>query len=144
MTRRHAIAALSLWAIIAYSPAFPQPPQAAPNPSPDFTVVALPDTQYYTDEARGGKFEMFTSQTDWVAHNKTRENIKAVIGLGDIVDNSEAAAEWQRADAAYRILDRAAVPYAPVLGNHDYDLLSWTTTARELSRADGTVRNPRD
>jgi hypothetical protein len=69
---------------------------------------------------------MFTAQTEWVARNKTKKNIKAVIGLGDIVDASEAAAEWQRADAAYRILERAAVPYAPVLGNHDYDHLGVT------------------
>jgi hypothetical protein len=126
MTRRHVVAALLLWAVIACHAAFPQPPQAAPTRSPDFTLVALPDTQYYTDEARGAKFEMFTAQTEWVARNKTKENIKAVIGLGDIVDNGDAKVEWQRADEAYRILERAAVPYAPVLGNHDYDQLGVT------------------
>ena len=70
---------------------------------------------------RGVKVGMFTAGlSGW--NNKVAENIEAVIGLGDIVDNGYASAEWQRADsAAYRIVDRAAVPYAPVLGNHDYD-----------------------
>lgn len=66
---------------------------------------------------------MFTAQTEWVAKNKDKENIKAVIGLGDIVNNyvRPIHEEWKDADLAYRILDLAGVPYAPTLGNHDYD-----------------------
>ena len=126
MNRREVLSALLLSVVIACHTAFPQSPGAAPARVPDFALVALPDTQYYTDEVRGAKFEMFTAQTGWVARNKTRQNIKAVIGLGDIVDHGEATVEWQRADAAYRILDRAAVPYALTLGNHDYDHLGIT------------------
>jgi len=113
--------AVLLSTFVAWHMAFSQQPHARSYPAPDFTVVVLPDTQYYTDEIRGATMRMFTAQTQWVADNKTRENIRAVIGLGDIVDNGDASAEWQKADSAYRILDRAAVPYAPVLGNHDYD-----------------------
>ena len=116
-----ALVAMLLSTFAARRSTYSQQPPAGPNPDPDFTLVALPDTQYYTDEIRGAKVGMFTAQTQWVADNKVAENIKAVIGLGDIVDNGYASAEWQRADSAYRIVDRAAVPYAPVLGNHDYD-----------------------
>jgi hypothetical protein len=108
-------------AFMAWHTGFPQRLQAGPQISSDFTIVVLPDTQYYTDGARGATMDMFTAQTQWVAQNKTRNKIKAVIGLGDIVDNSNSTAEWQKADSAYRILDQAGLAYAPVLGNHDYD-----------------------
>ena len=126
-------ALLGLWIVVvlfsvfsAWNFAFSQQHQTTAGSEPDFTVVILPDTQYYTDETRGAKMKMFTAQTRWVAKNKKTKNIKAVIGLGDIVDNGNAAAEWHRADSAFRILDEAAVPYAPVLGNHDYDDLRST------------------
>jgi hypothetical protein len=76
------LVALLLTTSVAWHIAFSQQPPAGPNPDPDFTIVALPDTQYYTDEIRGAKIGMFTAQTQWVADNKTTENIKAVIGLG--------------------------------------------------------------
>lgn len=107
--------------LAAWNFALAQQVQSPPDLQPDFTVVVLPDTQYYTEGEQGAK--MFTAQTRWVAKNKKKQNVKAVIGLGDIVDDGNSTAEWQKADSAYRILDKAGVPYAPVLGNHDYDSL---------------------
>ncbi|WP_325645579.1 hypothetical protein, partial [Chitinophaga sp.] len=52
-----------------------------------FSIVVLPDTQYYTSEKNGGKKEMFTAQTEWVVKNAVKENIKYVIHLGDISDD---------------------------------------------------------
>jgi hypothetical protein len=128
--------------LVAWYIAFSQQPHATSYPAPDFTIVVLPDTQYYTDEIRGATMSMFTAQTQWVVDNKTRENIRAVIGLGDIVDDGDRPAEWQKADSAYRILDKAAVPYAPVLGNHDYDNLGkeGNRTARNYNTYFGPSR----
>src|SRR5579864_7563868 len=50
----------------------------------DFTVVVLPDTQYYSQSYP----QIFDSQTQWIASNAAAQNIKLVIGEGDIVNVS--------------------------------------------------------
>src|SRR5256885_4826846 len=87
--------------------------QAAPD---EFTIVALPDTQIYAKAYP----QIFSAQTQWIADHAAEQNIKLVVGLGDIVDAGGNLAQWQTADAAYRLLD-GRVPYAVAIGNHDYD-----------------------
>jgi 2',3'-cyclic-nucleotide 2'-phosphodiesterase (5'-nucleotidase family) len=82
----------------------------------DFTVVALPDTQFYSSTYP----QIFASQTQWIANNATQLNIQLVLGLGDIVDGGGVTTQWQNADAAMRILD-GKVPYLMAMGNHDFD-----------------------
>ena len=82
----------------------------------DFTVVALPDTQNYSEFYP----HVFNSQTDWIVSHKSSLNIKFVLGLGDIVNNGSDVAQQQNADAAVRTLDSANIPYLLALGNHDY------------------------
>jgi hypothetical protein len=82
----------------------------------DFTVIALPDTQNYSQYYP----QVFYSQTDWIVRNKTALNIKFVVGLGDIVNNGSSLTQQQNADAAVRTLDQANIPYLLALGNHDY------------------------
>src|SRR5581483_5227105 len=50
--------------------------------NPDYSLALLPDTQYYT----GKNSYVFQDQVNWVIASQSRLNIKAVIGLGDIVD----------------------------------------------------------
>lgn len=85
--------------------------------SDDFTVVLLPDTQYYSAVYP----QIFQSQMNWIAANRATRKIQFVLGLGDIVDYGSSVTQWQNADTAVKILDRAAVPYLMPLGNHDYD-----------------------
>jgi hypothetical protein len=83
----------------------------------DFTIIALPDTQY---EAQ--KFpQVMASQTKWIVANQKTLNITAVLGEGDVVDNGSDVAQLQNADAAYRLLDHAGIPYFAAIGNHDYN-----------------------
>ena len=82
----------------------------------DFTIAALPDTQFYSKSYP----QIFDSETQWIADNAVAMNIKLVIGLGDIVDGGGSLTQWQNADAAYQAIDRA-VPFMPAIGNHDYD-----------------------
>lgn len=78
-----------------------------------FTIVALPDTQYYSLHYP----EIFRAQTEWIAENAEELNVLCVIHEGDITDeNSEP--EWLVADEAMSILDEA-VPYCMTIGNHD-------------------------
>ena len=89
---------------------------ARPQSADDFTIAALPDTQFYSKSYP----QIFAAQTQWIADNATAKNIKLVIGLGDIVDSGGSTSQWQNADAAYSIVDRK-LPFLPTIGNHDYD-----------------------
>jgi len=104
---------------------------------PDFSIVLFPDTQYY----HGQSAYVFQDQANWVASHRSSLNIKAVIGLGDIVDgggypidgsgnvngscsnipSSNWKTQWQDSQAAVAILNKAGVYYQPTIGNHDYD-----------------------
>jgi carboxypeptidase family protein/calcineurin-like phosphoesterase family protein len=81
----------------------------------EFTIVALPDTQYYSRDFP----DVFRAQTQWIADHVQDQNIKLVLGLGDIVDNGSDPVQWQNADSAVRTLD-GRVPYFMAIGNHDY------------------------
>jgi Concanavalin A-like lectin/glucanases superfamily/Calcineurin-like phosphoesterase len=95
----------------------------------DFTIVVLPDTQYYSDvgTAAGGSPEYFHDQTQWVRDNREAYDIVAVIHNGDIVNHGAAPEEWEIADAAMARLETpepelpAGVPYGVCIGNNDQD-----------------------
>lgn len=93
-----------------------QAPASAPAPADEFTIVALPDTQFYSSTYP----QIFAAQTQWIADHVQDQNIKLVAGLGDIVDSGGSLAQWQNADAAVRLL-QGKVPYMMAIGNHDYD-----------------------
>ena len=85
--------------------------------APDFSVVVLPDTQFYSESYPA----IFNAQTQWIVSNSANYNIQFVLGEGDIVNVADQPAQWQNADAAVRLLDSAKIPYVLPLGNHDYD-----------------------
>jgi hypothetical protein len=84
------------------------------DPNEIFSVVLLPDTQFYNEKYP----ETFVSQTMWIRERAKSDNIKFVVCLGDIVQNAHVEDEWLRAHEAARILD-GVVPYSSVPGNHD-------------------------
>ena len=95
----------------------------AAQTSPDFSVVLLPDTQYYSESHP----TIFQQQTQWIVTNKATWNIQAVLGEGDIVNTPGNAYEWTNADLAVQTLDKAGIPYALAIGNHDYDKVAPTS-----------------
>jgi len=91
----------------------------------DFTIVVLPDTQYYTVESRHLE-QYFHDQTAWIVANREDYDIVGVIHNGDIVDHGDTYEyEWIVADAAMSRLEVPAaaladgVPYGVAVGNHD-------------------------
>jgi hypothetical protein len=93
------------------------------NPSPDnysFTIIALPDTQYYSMALPQGYPWVFENQTEWIIQNENENNIVFVTHLGDIVEHYSYNAEWVNANIAMSILDNK-VPYTVLPGNHDED-----------------------
>jgi hypothetical protein len=96
---------------------------------PDFTLIGLPDTQYYTGELNGGSNAILKSQLDWILANRVSQNIPYVVQLGDCVEHGDNAGdpiEWMRADTAYTAFEIGAhpslpdgIPYGICVGNHD-------------------------
>ncbi|MBX4196131.1 metallophosphoesterase [Candidatus Pacearchaeota archaeon] len=88
----------------------------------NFTFVLVPDTQFYAES-----FPLtFTNQTTWIRENTAALNIKFVISLGDVVQNTETESEWDRANASYNVLDQNNSPYIINVGNHDKLLGNYT------------------
>ncbi len=92
----------------------------------DYTIVVMPDTQYYADENP----EVHDIICQWIADNAEKENIKFVIHTGDFT-NWNSDREWIAASNSMSILD-GIVPYAPLLGNHDYP--GFFTASRDTSQ----------
>jgi hypothetical protein len=113
----------------------------------DFTIVALPDTQYYN----GTLGWVFDDQTRWIVDHAPDRNIELVVGLGDIVDGGGPPAsgacptgaappgnwqaQWTHAASAIDKLD-GHVPYLLAIGNHDYDCEAARPQPRALTNWD--------
>jgi hypothetical protein len=97
-----------------------------------FTVVILPDTQYYTYKFLGNK--TYDAQMNWIVDNKDAANIKFVIHMGDMTHHDKHE-EWRIARNAHSILDNARIPYSVTQGNHD-------NTPTLTKTGGGTVKNP--
>ncbi|HET6279319.1 MAG TPA: metallophosphoesterase [Polyangia bacterium] len=89
-----------------------------PVPPESFTVVVLPDTQYYAAVFH----DIFPAQTQWIVGHRDEQQIAFVIHAGDIVDKDDPD-QWAVASPALRALD-GVVPYVVTAGNHDYTNLA--------------------
>jgi len=85
--------------------------EAAPD---SFTIVALPDTQYYA----AAHPEILAAQSDWILRRSHDDRIAAVVHEGDVVDADEPR-QWRAAARSLHRLD-GVVPWLPSTGNHDY------------------------
>ena len=90
------------------------------------SIVVLPDTQFYSQLHP----EIFHRQTQWIADNIKRYDIRFVLQLGDITQTA-ATAEWNVARAAFARLT-GKVPFSLAPGNHDYagQAETWTHRSR--------------
>ena len=80
----------------------------------DFTIVALPDTQYYAADHP----DILQAQSDWLVAQGAASDVVLVVHEGDIVDKDEPR-QWAVASRSLHHLD-GVVPYMVTSGNHDY------------------------
>jgi hypothetical protein len=113
----------------------------------DFSIVVLPDTQYYTDPLRDGNdySRYFYDQTKWIVDNRDTYNIKGVIHNGDIVNHGPRDAEWRIADRAMKTLETVpgltgGVPYGTCAGNHDLVPFNETGGTTQYNKYFGPAR----
>ena len=129
MNRTYTVSVQCLAVLVAIFAALFSPAAVWAQP---YTIAMLPDTQHYTDIVDNRS--IFSAQTEWVVDNLTNENIVFLTLVGDVVENNAVGAdrnldEWLVADGAIDILDgdlnanpNGHLPYAIVIGNHDYDV----------------------
>src|SRR5438552_5719187 len=89
------------------------------GPSAPFSIVVLPDTQFYSMSWP----EIFDAQTQWIIDNRDALGISFVLHVGDIVDSDTESMQWMNAQQRISILD-GNVPYVLSAGNHDYTNLA--------------------
>lgn len=115
----------------------------APLADGAYTIVVLPDTQWYTlspatilsDDPRAENLagnmshfdypdqgpEIFRSMASWIVKNRDTENIVFVSHVGDVVERGRDESARKRWELAREIMDilHGEVPYAIAPGNHD-------------------------
>lgn len=119
---------------------------ATPRDQYDFTLGWLSDTQYYNRNegdlaGDGGSDVWYQHQQNmnrFLVAQRDALNLQYVTHTGDIVDNYDQPHQWKNADAAYRLLDDAGIPYGVLAGNHDVG--HWDGDYTEYSRNFGEAR----
>ncbi|MDS0294274.1 metallophosphoesterase [Halogeometricum luteum] len=109
-TRRTVLRALGAGATLAGIGATAGAAQSAEP----WTVVALPDTQFYAED----RTSYPRDQAEWVVDNVGSENIVHVSHLGDVVENGDVEAEWEHMAEALAPLDD--ISFSTLPGNHDW------------------------
>jgi len=109
-------------------------------PSEDFTIVVLPDSQYYAQTFP----DVYKAQTSWIVENRETRNIVFVSHVGDIVHLAAAWSEWVNVDAAMSLLEDPTrtvwpdgIPHGYSVGNHDQH----PQNAGSLEDEDATTQN---
>ncbi|MDH4411351.1 MAG: Ig-like domain-containing protein, partial [Verrucomicrobiales bacterium] len=108
-------------------------PKSAP-PGENFTLVTLPDTQFYSENTGGSRFALFQSQTNWIVATKDLLKTKFVSHMGDMVNTASVAQEWTNAKAAMSLIEdplttllAQGMPWGGAPGNHDGTGSEWDT-----------------
>ncbi|HKW14735.1 MAG TPA: LamG-like jellyroll fold domain-containing protein [Candidatus Krumholzibacteria bacterium] len=107
------------------------------DPTP-FTLVHLPDTQFYTSQQFGGTIAMLNSQMQWIVDKRNTRHIAWVDQTGDCTDHGDDIIdEWNKASASFGLIENPlttgrtfGMPFSIDVGNHD---------ETPLGDADGTT-----
>jgi len=97
----------------------------AVSSSVNFTLIGVPDTQYYTDNVDNNQY--FYDQTNWIVANKDALNIAFISQVGDCVESGDTFdSEWQVVNTAWTTVENPlstglvdGLPYGLNVGNHD-------------------------
>lgn len=83
----------------------------------EFTIIFLPDTQTIIKNFSSQVTDIF----DWIIANAERLNVKAVVGLGDIIEYGDREEGFATLSTQYSRLTEAGIPTVATIGDHDYN-----------------------
>jgi hypothetical protein len=108
------------------------------NPNLDFSIVALPDTQFYSSGGKGGDPAIFTTQTEWILAQHHASNIVYVAQEGDITDDGGSEAQWLNAtNALYRLENCAATGLSDGIAARCRGIKAWSRPRRGPAMRNG-------
>ncbi|MCX7044378.1 MAG: metallophosphoesterase [Candidatus Sumerlaeota bacterium] len=82
-----------------------------------FTLAVIPDSQ---QEVLKEGDERLKNRMQWLADNKEALNLKMALHVGDMLNwDTPDHIQYKRASEAVTVLDKAGIPFAFTLGNHD-------------------------
>ncbi|WP_156327020.1 metallophosphoesterase [Paenibacillus pinihumi] len=84
-------------------------------PPYDYGMVWMSDTQYYSERYP----DIYSRMVNWIADNQNELKLRYVIHTGDVVNRDKERRQWKIASSSMSVLERAAVPYGILAGNHD-------------------------
>lgn len=107
-----------------------------------FEIAVIPDTQNYCDTSKPqpASINLYKTEMQYLADNKTSQNIVFATHVGDVVQHGNLAqysGEWTNAQSAMDILSASGIPFGMTPGNHDYDNYSYSTGSRPLQGSVG-------
>jgi hypothetical protein len=102
---------LALTLLLCGCPA-PADDSAAPEAEP-FTIIVVPDTQYYTLAYP----EILDDMLAWVAQTVDEHSTAILLHEGDVT-HQNSQEEWANARASFDLIE-GVLPYAVCVGNHD-------------------------
>jgi DNA repair exonuclease SbcCD nuclease subunit len=92
-------------------------PLAARAAESTFTIAVIPDAQQEVLDARDTRL---ANRFEWLVQNRKDLNLKMVMQVGDLLNwDTPDHIQYERASKALEILDKAKLPYALTIGNHD-------------------------
>jgi len=96
----------------------------------DFTIAMIPDPQFLAESCPDNSGGYYAAMMKWIVDNKNivltsgklsfDANIKAVVGVGDCVNQTAGANQYKNAQTAWTILDKNRIAFTTPPGNHDY------------------------
>jgi len=96
-----------------FVPKAPLTPFDAPPGS--WTLVLLPDTQYYSQKYP----DVSRRQAEWIVANQKAHAIRFVAHEGDLVNNPGDTAQWEHIQKTLHVLRDGGIPFSILPGNHD-------------------------
>ena len=94
----------------------------------DFSFSWISDTQYYANRF----YDLFGLITKYIADERKKNKNIYLIHTGDIIDNSDDMDQWERADKAMKLIEKANIPWGLAVGNHDvgFDKTSYNNLSK--------------
>ena len=84
------------------------------QPPWNFSIIVLPDTQFYSESYP----TIFDNQTQWIVNTVANLNTVFVTHEGDLVNTATTISQWNNANHSMSKLD-SSVAWAVLPGNHD-------------------------